>query len=219
MTGFYLHLLNARHALTPILPEIRAAARQALERAAACAEVPEFDLIVRAQTGGGTTDGGLSGHAPAPAVVEIGLDPARFDPEALIRTLIRQMHHLIRWEGPVQGRSLGEALVSEGLAGHFVMQVLGGPPDPWDRTVPAPGLMRRANAEWARLDFSHAEWFQGKAGLRRWSGHGLGHRLIAAHLTQAPGETAASLARAGAETFRPALRRLLATDPPEPPAG
>ncbi|MDO5706577.1 MAG: hypothetical protein Q4G49_16125, partial [Paracoccus sp. (in: a-proteobacteria)] len=71
---------------------------------------------------------------------------------------------------------------------------------------------RRAQNEWARLDFSYAEWFQGKAGLRRWSGYGLGHRLIAEHLAQVPDETAASLAQTGAETFRPAMRRLAALD-------
>ena len=219
MTTFFLHPLNARHALTPVLPEIRAAARQAVALASDHAAVPDFDLVVRAQAGGGNTEWGLSGYAPAPGLVEVMLDPVRFDQAALIRTLIHELHHVIRWDGPGYGRSLGETLVSEGLAGHFVLQVLGGPPDPWDRATPAAGLARRAQNEWARLDFSHPEWFQGKGSLRRWSGYGLGHRLVAEHLAQHPDETAATLAHAGAEAFRPAMRRLVAEDgaaPDEP---
>ncbi|MDO5631190.1 MAG: DUF2268 domain-containing putative Zn-dependent protease [Paracoccus sp. (in: a-proteobacteria)] len=212
MTTFYLHPLNARHALTPVLSEIRAGARHAVAMASELTEVPDFDLVVRAEPGGGITDWGVSGYAPAPGLVEIVLDPARYDAQALIRTLLHEMHHIIRWAGPGYGRSLGETLVSEGLAGHFVVQVLGGQPDPWDRTAPSSGLARRAQNEWSRLDFSYAEWFQGKGGLRKWAGYGLGHRLIAEYLTQAPDQTAALLAQTGAETFRAAMRRLVTAE-------
>lgn len=136
------------------------------------------------------------------------MTPDRFDPAPFTRALVRQMAHLVRWEGPGQGRSLGEVLVSEGLAGHFVVQVMGGQPDPVDTVRPPHGALRQAMHEWARRDYDHGRWFAGKGDLRRGTGTGLGHRIIADHLSRHPGDTAASLATAPAEPFRQTLRRI-----------
>lgn len=207
MTPFWqIHFLNARHTLTPVMPEIRASARLAVQAAAAHADLPTFDLVV--QAGRGIPEWGVGGHAPAPGTIHLTIDPARFSGPLLIRTMVHELHHLIRWDGPGYGRSLGAALVSEGLAGHFVTQVLGGPPDPWDTTVAPAGLTRRAVTEWAWLNYDHATWFFGTGNVRKWAGYGLGHRLVGAWLTAHPGETAASLAGVPAETLRPMLLRL-----------
>ncbi|WP_406721174.1 DUF2268 domain-containing putative Zn-dependent protease [Thioclava litoralis] len=42
----------------------------------------------------------------------------------LLRVLLHEYHHVLRGDGPGYGRSLEEALVSEGLAQLFVHQVL-----------------------------------------------------------------------------------------------
>ncbi|WP_347137876.1 DUF2268 domain-containing putative Zn-dependent protease [Paracoccus sp. SSK6] len=211
MTIWNIHLLNARHDLTPVLSEIRQAGREAVARASDHADLPDFDLVLRAQSDR-SADGAVQGQAPAPGVIEIALTPDRFDPAHLTRALVRQIAHLVRWEGPGYGRSLGEALVSEGLAGHFVLQVMGGPPDAIDTVRPAQGATRLAMNEWARRDYDHPRWFGGKGDLRRGTGNSLGHRLIAEHLAQSPGGSAASLATAPAEPFRQALRRIAAAE-------
>lgn len=199
--------LNARNALTGVMPEARAATREAVTAAEEHADLPSFDLIIRA--GDEVMTGwGVGGCAPAPGQIQITLDPARFAPAFFIRTLVHELHHLIRWDGPGYGKSLGEALASEGLAGHFVLQVLGGAPDPWDAVAPSAELVRRASNDWSRRDYDHAEWFFGKGKVRRWSGYGLGHRLVADYLARNPEETAASLAAAPADHFRAALRKL-----------
>lgn len=216
MTTWHLHPLNARHGLTPILAEIRAATREAVARMADHADLPDFDLLIRPVPGGGIPKWGVSGYAPAPGVIEITQDPDRFDADLFARTLVHEAHHLIRWDGPGYGKSLGEALVSEGLAGHFVLQVLGGAPDPWDATIPASGTARMAMNEWARRDYDHARWFFGGGDLKNGTGYGLGHRLIAAHLEQDADSSAASLAHVRTDEFRTALRRLIAADSGEP---
>lgn len=212
MTIWHLHLLNARNALTPVMSEVRGAVREAVSLAGEHADVPSFDLVVRGVAGGGIPEWGVSGLAPYPGVIQIDLNPSRFSADLFIRTMIHEMHHLIRWDGPGYGKSLGDALISEGLAGHFVLQVLGGSPDPWDAVQPAPGLARRAMNEWARLDYDHARWFFGKGDLRKWAGYGLGHRLIAEHLSQNPDQDAVTLAATRAEAFRTSLRRLIGSD-------
>lgn len=212
MTIWNIHFLNSRHALTRDMSEIRVATRQAIAEVETHTDLPRFDLVIRGQAGGGIPDWGVGGHAPAPGLIEITLNPDRFDPDLLIRTLVHEMHHLIRWDGPGYGKSLGEALVSEGLAGHFVLQVLRGKPDPWDSITPSAGLARRAMAEWSRLHYDHAEWFFGKGKVRKWTGYGLGHRLVAEHLAQNDGADAVSLALTRADVFREAMRRLSKTD-------
>ena len=211
MTLWTLHFLNARHDLTRILSEARQASREAVARASGHAALPDFDLVVRAHRDR-SPDGAVQGHCPAPGIIEIAVTPDRFDPVQFSRALIRQIAHLLRQEGPGHGRSLGEVLVSEGLAGHFVLQVMGGPPDGLDTVRPAQGAMRQAMNEWARRDYDHGRWFGGKGDLRRGTGHGLGHRMIAEHLAQASGDTAASLATAPAEPFRQILRRIAAAE-------
>ena len=135
MSIYNIHFLNARNALTGMMPEARAAAREAVTAASEHADLPPFDLVIRA--GDEVMTGwGIGGCAPAPGQIQITLDPARYAPEPFIRTLVHELHHLIRWDGPGYGKTLGEALVSEGLAGHFVLQVLGGKPDPWDAVAP-----------------------------------------------------------------------------------
>jgi uncharacterized protein YjaZ len=220
MTFWTVHLLNARHDLTRILSEVRQASREAVARASDHAELPDFDLVVRAHQDR-SPEGTVQGHCPAPGIVEIVVTPDRFDPVQFSRALIRQIAHLIRQEGPGYGRSLGEVLVSEGLAGHFVLQVMGGQPDGLDTVRPAQGAMRQAMNEWARRDYDHGRWFGGKGDLRKGTGHGLGHRLIAEHLAERTGDSAATLAMAPADPFRQILRRIAAaegqvTDEPPP---
>ena len=210
MTTWQLHLLNSRNALTSVMSEIRASLRETLAKVADHAEVPNFDLVARADTS--IADWGLRATTPGPGIIEIAINPARWSEDYFQRTLVRELHHLIRWERPGYGRSLGEALVSEGLAGHFVTQVLGGQSDPWDAMRPSSGVARQALNEWARRDFDHARWFLGKGDLRRWSGYGIGHRLIAEHLSQIEGQDVVSLSWAPADQFRAAMRRLVAAD-------
>lgn len=211
MTIWTLHLLNARHALTPVLSEVRQASREAVARASDHAALPDFDLVVRAQADR-SADGAIQGRCRTPGVIEIALTPDRFDPLHFTRALVRQMAHLIRWDGPGYGRSLGEALVSEGLAGHFVLQVMGGQPDAIDTVRPAAGAMRQAMNEWARRDYDHGRWFGGKGDLRKGTGNSLGHRIIADHLAQHPGDSAAGMATAASEPFRQTLRRIAAAE-------
>lgn len=216
MTIWHMHFLNARNALTGVMAEIRATAREAVALTGEHIDLPRFDMVIRASDRP-VPDGGILGSAPSPGVIELTLTPDRLSQDALRRIMVRQLFHLLRWDNPRRGESLGDVLVSEGLAGHFVMEVLGGSPDQWDTTRPGSGSLRQAANLWARRDFDHAEWFAGRGKMRKWTGYGLGHRLVAEHLAHAAEETASSLAWTPADVFRPALRRLMAIEGVEEP--
>lgn len=215
MTVWNIHFLNSRNDVTMVMSDVRAATRDAVAKVSERADLPRFDLVVRAGSDV-IPDWGVAGHTPAAGVVYLTVNPERFDAALTLRTLVRQLHHLIRWDGPGYGKSLGEVLVSEGLAGHFVLQVLGGKPDPWDTTTLATGLARKAMNEWARPDYDHARWFLGKGDIRKWAGYSLGHKLVAEHLAQNPGEDAVTLATTRFDALRPTMRKLVNEDGPAP---
>lgn len=216
MPYWQVHFLNARHALTGIMPEVRAAIAESVARVSDHLDLPPFDVVVRAGDGG--SDWGVIGAAPAPGVIELTLSPARFAHDLTVRRMLRELHHVARWDGPGYGRSLGEVLVSEGLAGHFVTHVLGSPPDPWDATTPPSGLAKRAMTEWAWRDLDRGLWFEGRGNIRKWAGYGLAHRLLAEHLSREPELEAATLVHISAEALRPAMRRLSGAPEAEPEA-
>ena len=81
----------------------------------------------------------------------------------------------------VYGRTLGEALVSEGLAGRFVGHVLGTLPEPWDIAFDDDMLASQAPsaAELAGRNHEHGAWFFGIGGRKpRWLGYTLGFQIV-----------------------------------------
>lgn len=67
MTIFNLHYLNARNALTGVMPETRAAAREAVAAVGALVDLPRFDLVIR--VGDEVMQGwAVGGYAPGPGI-------------------------------------------------------------------------------------------------------------------------------------------------------
>lgn len=204
MSRWHLHSLNARNALTLLLPDLRATGNRAVALAGAQGVVPAFDLVVRA---GGPGAAPLA-RATAPGVIDLIFDPARWDEGTVLRLLLRAMHQMMRLDGPGEGRTFGEILVARGLASHFVVQVLGAEPEPEEARSPAKGVAARALRDWAARDFDHGLWFAGSGDLPPGTGQGLAFTLVSRHLSRHQGMSAATLALEAAETFRATLRAL-----------
>ncbi|MCQ0969484.1 DUF2268 domain-containing protein (plasmid) [Paracoccus sp. TK19116] len=213
MSVWHLHILNARNDLTRVLPDLRATVREAVERAAEHADLPRFDVVIHTRQG---SERDVLPSISGPGLIDLAVDPQRFDRKAMIRETVRALHRVIRRAGPGSGNSLGDALVGEGLAGHFVLQVLGGRPESIETMTPAEGVARRAMAEWSRLSFDPGEWFLGRGKLRKGTGQALGFKLVETHLANAPGETAISLAAARSDSFREVMRAMAKADAEEP---
>ena len=85
------------------------------------------------------------------------------------------------WLDQGLGRTLGEALVSEGLAGHFTQLVLGTTPAPWECAFGIDVLMRHfpSAEQLGSPGCSHRAWFFGVGGpYPRWLGYTLGHAIV-----------------------------------------
>ena len=118
--------------------------------------------------------------------------------DQLRSVLAHELHHAVRSRGPGYGRSLGEALVSEGLAQCFEEEA--GCPTPNYATVVTGDLLglaaMRARKDWERADYDHGRWFFGDRTDPAWpwsGGYSLGYAIVREYLAQT-GQTASAAA-------------------------
>jgi hypothetical protein len=167
----------------------------------------------------------VNGYANGTARITIGIDPACDGrekaplPEQLKSTLSHELHHVIRWRGPGYGLSLGEALVSEGLAQCFEEEV-GLPTPNYAVAVQGPTLKhlgQLARSVWS-ADYDHARWFYGERTDPAWpwgGGYSLGYAIVR-HVLDVEILTASAAVHRAAETFRYALDQLFPLPEPAP---
>ena len=212
MRGWVVHWLDARGAVASYREAVVAALAEVEARTRGLIELPPLDLVVQAVPGRGVPGIGHVGFTPHPGAVVLTLDPA--EPRLpdnfgapLARTIAHELHHALRWDGPGYGRTLGEALVSEGLAGHFVRELFDSEPEPWERALDGTGMVphaRDAVRDWSG-PYDHGAWFFGTGDRPNWTGYALGHALVGRRLDAHPDARPSALATAQASDFAPFL--------------
>lgn len=177
-----LHFLDARGRLALNRPWLTRTINDAVERVRILADPGDLDIAVRPDTRV-PSETGHAGHCLAAGQILLIVDPV--SPEltrnrngALQRTVSHELCLSLRAEGPGYGTTLGEGLVSEGLALHFEALAYGDPavPEGSDLEEILKPAMREAAAMWETRSFSREAWFAGPKG--RAIGHALGYRLV-----------------------------------------
>ena len=132
---------------------------------------------------------GLTGMSHGKGRISISIDPDSprlDDPQRaarLLGVLAHELHHVVRTRGPGYGGSLGEALVSEGLAQCFEVEA-GAPVPFYAVSLDADALARageRARQEIGALAYDHSAWFFGRRGDPAWprhAGYALGFAVV-----------------------------------------
>ncbi|QFT97077.1 hypothetical protein FIU85_07165 [Roseovarius sp. THAF8] len=206
-----IHVANASGRFDGLGTPIHDAIERAQARAETVTEPVDIDVVVQAWPGRAIAHLGFMGYAPTGDMIQLTFDPdnpncAHNLGEPLERTIVHELHHVLRWRGPGYGRSLGEALVTEGLAGHFAQQLYGSPPERWECALDTKDLARSArdaSAAWGDEEYDHAAWFFGTEPA--WRGYSLGFSLVRQFLKRYPDETPAKLVHAEACRFREVL--------------
>lgn len=181
-----LHWLAASGNLEDHRPAITRAFGEAYQALSAIMAPPELDVLIQRQDNGVIAEVGFSGRAYRSDLFAVTCDPSnpRFsihlENGGLARTIVHEVHHCLRMGGPGYGSTLGEALVSEGLAGRFVAHLFQSRPEPWEAAVALPTLkaLKVGKSTLAAPRYDHADWFFGRGSLPRWAGYSLGYQIV-----------------------------------------
>ena len=193
--SWHLHWLEASGDLSPWRDEIAAEVEIARTAVVDQLPVPPLDILVQRGPGAVIPETGTVGQAYRASLFALTLDPDNPNFERSLRdgnvrrTVAHEVHHCLRMAGPGYGRTLGEALVSEGLAGRFVGRLFGTPPEPWECAVSDAVLETHLpdNATLVGNGHDHRAWFFGVGGrYPRWLGYTLGYRIVGDWLETAP---------------------------------
>jgi len=173
--------------------------------------------------GARTSGGGDTGER-----VDIYFDPnhPNFKIENIFRTLVHEMHHVARIRNPDFELTLLECMVNEGLADHFMIEVLNCEITPWSNAlteeqiqkniirVRAKPLLRIKHESWT-TEFSEKyfdPWMFGRGGedpIPHWTGYSIGWKIVENYLNVHPDATASSLVWTHAEIIASSTPELL----------
>ena len=144
---------------------------------------------------------GIGGYSPGPYNIYISLDPklTTFTVEDMVSTILHETHHCMRWRNPGYGLSLGEAMISEGLATLFEEEYSGKTP------IYAQVKIKQEEIDKAKKNlndkkYNHSDWFFGGKDTQRWFAYTYGYKMSKAY-SKKVNKTAAELVNAPAKIF------------------
>lgn len=186
-----LHLLHAGGLPRTVRPEVAKAVRKAYAYATTRLPIGQMDVVVQAQGGLTLPDIGVGAYTPSAELVFVFLDPRHLRlrqslQQELAPLVAHELMHAARWRGPGYGITLGEALVSEGLALHFESGLRGC--TPWYAQATDPSSLAhlevQARTHWQEADYDRLAWFSPTPDAQglRYRGYVLGHFLVARRL-------------------------------------
>lgn len=205
-----VHYHDAAGRLAGWLPRLQALLPKAIDDVLRWMPIDQVDIVCHASTSV-IPELGLNGFSEHRNLLFMKLDPdnpnlaANFD-TSVPSLLAHEMHHCLR-DGTVgYGRSLREALVSEGLACQFEIEVTG-------RTPIYANALNEEQLQDARvrtaplLDaacYDHSSWFFGNRnqGVPRHCCYSLGFAIVGEHMVRS-GRSASELVAVPASEFYP----------------
>lgn len=158
---------------------------------------------------------GDAGYASTGYDIQLWLDANRKDAVEVIstrlpRTLAHEAHHSKRWRGPGYGKTLLDALVTEGLAQHFEKELFGYEPVtsfPF-AAADAEKVRDRLKRDMASSGYSHDVWFlsRGDESMPKWAGYRIGYAVVQHYLNLHLDQTACSLAEVPSSAFEMSMQ-------------
>jgi hypothetical protein len=155
---------------------------------------------------------GLGGRTNGTSDVQISVDPlytslARAVDSDLFPLLAHELHHIARHRQFGLSSNLLEAMVMEGLADHFSIEVASVDPPPWAVALTPTEIdhwIEQARPGWLNGEYDHDRWFFGvDPTIPRWAGYSVGFDMVDRYLDTHPTARPSQLAGEPALTFIP----------------
>ena len=194
-----LHILRASGRLEKFETIIKKAFEAGIADVQNKFSLPVLDVVVVDDADSAIPETGVGGSAPNAHLLYIYINPTFNNLEAVLdfeirSTLAHELHHCARWASVGYGSTLLEAIVSEGLADHFDIEVNSGAPKPWSIAMSESELqsmMLKAEQEF-NSDYNHSDWFYGSKEIPRWTGYSLGFKIVSDYINKT-GKSASQL--------------------------
>ncbi len=174
-------------------------------------QLPDVDVVFYNNPNNVIPHLGISGFTNNPNLILVPLNPlfkyfGKTINEEIIRTLAHELHHCARLKNVGYGNMLFEAMISEGLADHFELQVTSRKPQKWDTAltcVQLRAIKKKAMKEFHNKNYNHSDWFFGskKRKIPKWAGYTIGFNLVGEYLKNNPNKKPSQLFAAKAEEF------------------
>jgi len=212
--------------------EIESEVRQVMSRIQSL--IPATDLTIHIVLCDTTNDGniipfmGIGGHPIGTEGIQMYIQPENpnFKTENVAWGLPHEIHHAIRMRKQEWHWSLLECIVMEGLADHFLVEVVGGEAGPWTRALSEEDIhkyleilkpqMHTTTESWAEFETNHlTPWLFGRSGnepIPCFTGYTLGWRIVANYIGDHPEASGSSLLYVGAEEIAESTPELLDTE-------
>jgi uncharacterized protein YjaZ len=142
---------------------------------------------------------GIGGSSPGPNHIYVSFDPDsdKITQKGLNETLLHEIHHCMRWRSPGFSETLGQAMISEGLACLYEQQHSNDAPI-YTKVMLNNEQVMRAKKLLNSSQYDHSEWFFGAKKIDKWFGYSYGYKLCKDYSTKI-GKTAAELVNVSAQ--------------------
>ena len=206
------HILSSSKDLKPFIKELRAITKSVEILIKKIIPPGNIDVVFYDNPGATLKENGIGGYTPCANVIFFSLDPR--NPKFregikndLLYTLAHEINHAIRFRTPIPKETLFEAMISEGLADHFAIEVTGRKkPSTWSialTTKQKKEFFKKASREWNLPTYDHKAWFYGseEKKIPRWTAYTLGYDIVAKYLQKHPKKPASELISAKSSVF------------------
>lgn len=145
----------------------------------------QIDIIFVSAAALAIPEYGIGGNTPGPNHVYVSFDPNSdmITQDGLNETLFHEIHHCMRWRNPGYGQTLGEAMISEGMACLYEEQHSG--------KAPIYAKIRLKDSQIAEAkkiinskNYIHSDWFFGSKDIDKWFGYSYGYKLCKDYSTK-----------------------------------
>ncbi len=138
----------------------------------------KIDIIFVSASASVIPEYGIGGHFPGPNHIYVSFDPKsdKITQKGLSDTLLHEIHHSMRWRKPGYGETLGEAMITEGLACLYEEQHSGNVPI-FAKVTLKDNQITRAKKLLNSKGYDHSKWFYGSKNVDRWFGYSYGYEL------------------------------------------
>ena len=179
-----LHLLNSSKKLSAIESLIHQQFKISVDQIQNILQVENVDVVVKAGSAV-LPETGFGGYSPSEDIAYITIDTDNkfllktFNSEFLV-TLGHELHHCARHKHVGYGLTLGEALISEGLACKFETELISNKVPLYANVLSKEQIENffiKAKLELLSSCYDHRAWFFGSNSIPRHAGYSLGYKL------------------------------------------